>query len=187
MELDGDCAWLSPIGLLTFQTGFRMKHVILLKATITKKGIGSLRSYSTWKKTCMNIAGMFLQVGSRCHMMSYPTRHNSHERSTTSKRTWISLTCRERHDDSFVASCAFFKMLKQSPKHRVYLAHPHTPSTQDSGKSHWFMMFQDASMLQRHLSPWHFVCPYTRRLRTQRWHNNCWSGTGLRPHAHSKK
>jgi len=29
-----------------------------------------------------------------------------------------------------------FKMLKQSPKHRIYLAHPHTPSTQDSGKSH---------------------------------------------------
>ena len=44
------------------------------------------------------------------------------------------------------------------------------------------MMFHDASMLQRHLSPWHFVCPYTRRPRTQRWHNSCWSGTGLRPH-----
>lgn len=35
-----------------------------------------------------------------------------------------------------------FKMPQQSPTHRIYLAHPHTPSTQDSGKSHWFMMFQ---------------------------------------------
>ncbi len=72
--------------------------------------------------------------------MLQPTRHESHERSKTSKRKWISATCRVRHDMTLSLPVVPFD--SQSPKHCIYLAHPHTPSTQISGKSHWFRMLQ---------------------------------------------